>query len=671
MPPSIKLPASLPAAIPNARPSTILTISAGAVTPDRTSHVIAAETGTADDLATVNTTNFSAGDTINVSADAGDTITVKATGGNITTDTGSDIVLDAVTKYATLHVTAGGVVASLGGAGRLLTGEEPAYGVTTAGAADETSAISAALTAAALIGPTGRKGGVVTLPAGKILFTAQISIPAGVTLRGLGQQLTELVYGGASGPDGIVLGNRSTLLDLMVNGANLTTSAVICTAVQDALVERVYSLDAKNQGFAFSEGANRCRLIGCTAEGAGDRGLNIGVGAVTPAFGIGVYDFKAVNCDDAGILLGHSVSQCIVDGFEIVGTDNVSLWLIANSFQNIIKNGIIRDPRAGGATNYGIWLQGKVYRNILSDIVVSGHQTGLCDEAGDHGGAIAADGLNGDNFGNIISRLTLSGNGSGVGDGLLVGGTYSIGISNITKANPGVITTSSAHGLVTGDEVQVKGGGGGMTELSDVWVTVTVLTTTTFSIGINTTSYTAYSTGGAIVPHQVENELFSDIVINNFGVGIRDYFANIGRYNRFQNMQMFNVGSKISFNAVNYREQVFSNIDGVTNFGYLSNGDANQVLITPPAFSGGSPIRNPYPYPVFVYINHNGSGGTLGSVQILGRGQSSASGFNTAGAALFGNSQNGPYIIPPGGSIIVGISTGVAADYSWQWFSAW
>jgi hypothetical protein len=68
-------------------------------------------------------------------------------------------------------------------------------------------------------------------------------------------------------------------------------------------------------------------------------------------------------------------------------------------------------------------------------------------------------------------------------------------ISGVTKANPGVVTTREAHGLTTGDTVTISGVGG-MTELNGNTYTVTVISTTTFSIGTNTNAYTTYLNQG-------------------------------------------------------------------------------------------------------------------------------------------------------------------------------
>jgi len=72
----------------------------------------------------------------------------------------------------------------------------------------------------------------------------------------------------------------------------------------------------------------------------------------------------------------------------------------------------------------------------------------------------------------------------------------STAITGITQANPGVVT-AVAHGLTTGDHVWITGVVG-MTQVNRRRFTVTVLTADTFSIGISTASYTAWSSGGTV-----------------------------------------------------------------------------------------------------------------------------------------------------------------------------
>ena len=74
-----------------------------------------------------------------------------------------------------------------------------------------------------------------------------------------------------------------------------------------------------------------------------------------------------------------------------------------------------------------------------------------------------------------------------------------VAITGISNANPAVVTATS-HGLTTGDIVDISGALG-MTEINGQGGVVKVLTASTFSvIGIDSTGYTAYSSGGIATP---------------------------------------------------------------------------------------------------------------------------------------------------------------------------
>ena len=80
---------------------------------------------------------------------------------------------------------------------------------------------------------------------------------------------------------------------------------------------------------------------------------------------------------------------------------------------------------------------------------------------------------------------------------LILGGTVNqagvvLTISTVSTANPGVVTTSAAHGLVSGDIVTIASVGGA-TQANGTWP-VTVLSPTTFSIPVNVTG--TYTSGG-------------------------------------------------------------------------------------------------------------------------------------------------------------------------------
>jgi len=79
--------------------------------------------------------------------------------------------------------------------------------------------------------------------------------------------------------------------------------------------------------------------------------------------------------------------------------------------------------------------------------------------------------------GNIFSPLGLKGN-----------------ITNVTQANPAQVTSVN-HNLVTGDRILITGVQG-MTQLNNINYTVTFVNANNFTIGIDSTGFTAYTSGG-------------------------------------------------------------------------------------------------------------------------------------------------------------------------------
>lgn len=75
------------------------------------------------------------------------------------------------------------------------------------------------------------------------------------------------------------------------------------------------------------------------------------------------------------------------------------------------------------------------------------------------------------------------------------GSAAAVAITAISNANPAVVT-SAAHGLVTGDFIEIVSG---WSRLTNKIVRVTMLTTSTYSLdGIDTTSTTVYPAGGGV-----------------------------------------------------------------------------------------------------------------------------------------------------------------------------
>lgn len=82
----------------------------------------------------------------------------------------------------------------------------------------------------------------------------------------------------------------------------------------------------------------------------------------------------------------------------------------------------------------------------------------------------------------------------------LAGIGATVNISNITKANPAEVETSSNHGFNTGHEVFIENVGG-MTELNDRRFKIVVTANDKFQLsGVNSSNFTAYTSGGTATP---------------------------------------------------------------------------------------------------------------------------------------------------------------------------
>jgi hypothetical protein len=77
-------------------------------------------------------------------------------------------------------------------------------------------------------------------------------------------------------------------------------------------------------------------------------------------------------------------------------------------------------------------------------------------------------------------------------------------VTNVTQANPAVVTTDVAHGLTTGDTVKMMNFLAGMVELNNIQTTITSVSATTFQLdNIDSSAFTAYTGGGEVLPISV------------------------------------------------------------------------------------------------------------------------------------------------------------------------
>lgn len=95
-------------------------------------------------------------------------------------------------------------------------------------------------------------------------------------------------------------------------------------------------------------------------------------------------------------------------------------------------------------------------------------------------------------------------------------------VSNITRANPGVVTTSSPNGYLSGLFVRIVCPVSiGMNEVLNQTLRITVLTPNTFSIGVNTSNFTSFALSKASQSVQV-------IPVGNESPGLLESEKNAG-----------------------------------------------------------------------------------------------------------------------------------------------
>lgn len=97
-------------------------------------------------------------------------------------------------------------------------------------------------------------------------------------------------------------------------------------------------------------------------------------------------------------------------------------------------------------------------------------------------------------------------------------------ITDITKDDPCEIT-AVAHGYTTGDEVLITDIVG-MVELNNLHFTVIVIDTDTFTIGVDSTGYTEYTSGGICIRGDLDTQIISALKsLSSLGNFLQDEFT--------------------------------------------------------------------------------------------------------------------------------------------------
>jgi hypothetical protein len=206
-----------------------------------------------------------------------------------------------------------------------------------------------------------------------------------------------------------------------------------------------------------------------------------------------------------------------------------------------------------------------------------------------------------------------------------------LNITGITQANPGVVTTVGNHGFAIGDSVYINGGT--MTQLSGFYLVNNPPTTNTFSvkaydtgIPVNTTSYTAWSSGGFVQFGDKSLDFDNYYVVTAIAQNGADESAASPTGNVINNLNAIGAKNTISWSAVAgaLRYNVYKRQSGL--FGYIGQTAATSfdddniapdMGITPPIVETPFSSANNYPRSVSYYEQRRVFAGTNNAPQTI------------------------------------------------------
>ena len=193
---------------------------------------------------------------------------------------------------------------------------------------------------------------------------------------------------------------------------------------------------------------------------------------------------------------------------------------------------------------------------------------------------------------------------------------FSLDITGITIANPGVLTTSSNHGFVVNDSVYISNIQGMVQLPSDFYVVNTVPTTSTLTLKryetgtiVNTTGYSAYTSGGKIQLANKTADVVSRYVVTSIAAnGLDESLASesVSAINNLNVTGSYNtvswpvVTGAARYNVYKFQSGLYGFIGQADGTSFVDDNIAPDLGTTPPiydtTFTGGAitsvPVTN-------------------------------------------------------------------------------
>lgn len=360
-----------------------------------------------------------------------------------------------------------------------------------------------------------------TSNSGKALFTDGTSVSWGA-VSGSGTVTSVDASGGTTGltfsGGPITASGTLTLAGTLAvtNGGTGGTTANGAVAnilpSQSGKSGQVLSTDGTNTQWIASSGSGTVTSVDVSGGTTGlttSGGPITGIGTITIAGTLGVSNGGTGATTPNGALTNLLPSQTGNSGDALI-TDGTN-----TSWTKISGTYPIFDGDNTGATDVGPAIQSWALANNGYVYLAAGtYYIGTSVDPGSLGGSLRLIGVSGNRDDVIITYdpatvpIDFNSGSSGTVDPIvgdngmnIIATTFSI--SAITQANPGIITTSVTHTLTQGEYIQISGIVG-MTQLNGNVYRVGIVTATTLQlldvngVYINTTSFTAYVSGGTI-----------------------------------------------------------------------------------------------------------------------------------------------------------------------------
>ena len=206
-----------------------------------------------------------------------------------------------------------------------------------------------------------------------------------------------------------------------------------------------------------------------------------------------------------------------------------------------------------------------------------------------------------------------------------------LNITGITQANPGVITTVGNHGFAVGDSIYVNGGT--MTQLAGFYLVNSTPAGTTLSVKaydtgvpVNTTSYTAWASGGFVQFGDKSLDFDNYYVVTAIAQNAVDESAASPTGNVINNLNAIGAKNTISWSAVSgaLRYNIYKRQSGL--FGYIGqtastsfddDNIAPDMGITPPIVETPFVGAGNYPRSVSYFEQRRIFAGTNNSPQTI------------------------------------------------------